>query len=476
MSVFSVFALLVTACGAPAATTAAPQATTAATTAPEATDAPEATTAPTGDKVQIRWFCCLGTGDDPAQVPTEQKVVDDFNASHPDIELILEIVDYDAARDALSTQIASGNPPDIVGPVGTGGAEAYHGTWLDLTDLIQSHNYDLSQFGEGSVDFYQVGGEGQVGLPFAIYPSVLYYQRDMFDEAGLEYPPHKYDEKYTWADGTEAEWNFDTLRELAMKLTVDENGIDATDPAFDATKIVQYGYEPTFADLRADGSYFGAGSLVASDGKTAQIPEPWADAWKWLYAGTWTDHFVPNDTVNQTDEFGNGNPFNAGRVAMTITHLWYTCCLTDAGTNWDVAAVPSHNGKTTSNFNADTFRIFKTTKHPDEAFEVLTYLLGEASPELLPVYGAMPARVADQDAFFKAKDEEFPQDVDWQVFVDSIAYADNPSFEAYMPSYNEALDMLVALRSKWRTTEGLDMDAEIAQLQKDLQAIFDKQQ
>lgn len=486
-------ALILSACGggaAPAPAKEEPAAEAPVTTEEPAAEAPAATeevaaeapaaseepaaAAPQSGKVQIRWFCCLGTGDDPAQIESEKKVVEAFNASHPNIELVIEIVDYDAARDALSTEIASGNPPDIVGPVGTSGAEAYHGQWLDLTDLIQTHNYDLSQFSEGSVDFYQVGGEGQVGIPFAIYPSVLFYQRDMFDEAGLNYPPHKYGEKYKWPDGAEVEWNYDTLRELAMKLTVDKSGKDATEPEFDPTTIVEYGYEPTYQDLRAVGSYFGAGSFVAADGNTVQVPPEWVDAWKWLYDGIWKDHFIPTATVIQTDEFGQGNPFNSGRIAMTLTHLWYTCCLTDAGGNWDVAAVPSHKGKTTANFNADTFRIFKSTKHPDEAFEVLTYLLGDASVELLDIYDGMPARTEDQEAFFKAQSETFPQDVDWQVFVEGIAYADNPSFEGYMPNYNESLDLHVTTLSRWRTTEGLDMDAEIATLQKDLQAIFDK--
>ncbi|MGH2538700.1 MAG: extracellular solute-binding protein [Candidatus Promineifilaceae bacterium] len=481
-----ILALALAACGQAGAPTAVEQATDAPEPAADATEpadvatepaaATEPADEPASDKVQIRWFCCLGTGDDPAQVPTEQEVVADFNAAHPDIELVLEIVDYDAARDALSTQIASGNPPDIVGPVGVSGSEAYHGQWLDLTDLIAAHNYDLSQFDQGAVDFYKVGGEGQVGLPFAIFPSALFYQREMFDEAGLEYPPHAYGDPYVMPDGSEVEWTFETLRELALILTVDENGNDATSPDFDATKIVQYGYEPTFQDARAVGSYFGAGTFVAEDGVSAQVPPAWADAYRWLYSGMWEDHFIPTAAVIQTDEFGQGNPFNAGRVAMTLTHLWYTCCLADAGGNWDVAAVPSHNGVTTANFNADTFRIFKTTEHPDEAFQALAYLLGEGSEKLVPIYGAFPAQIDAQDAFFQTKAEEYPQDVDWQVFTDGIAYADNPSFEGYMPNYNEAFDYLVTFLSNLRATEGLDMDTEIAKLETDLRAIFEKQQ
>src|SRR3989442_782381 len=54
------------------------------------------------NKVQIRWYCCLGTCEDPEQVDVEQKVVEQFNASHPKIQLILEVVAYNAARDTLS--------------------------------------------------------------------------------------------------------------------------------------------------------------------------------------------------------------------------------------------------------------------------------------------------------------------------------------------------------------------------------------
>src|SRR5689334_21577353 len=223
---------------APVPTTAAAEAPTAAAEAPTAaaeaaTAAPEPSPTPIvivdpnavkadPNKTQIRWFVGLGTGTDPEQLPIEQKIVEDFNASHPNIQLILEVITYNAARDTLSTEIASGNPPDIVGPVGVGGSNAFFGQWLNLSELITKHNYDLNQFDKGAVDFYKGGGEGQVGLPFAIYPSELYYQRALFDEAGLKYPPHKYGEKYIMPDGKEVEWNYDTLAQIAKILTVDD--------------------------------------------------------------------------------------------------------------------------------------------------------------------------------------------------------------------------------------------------------------
>lgn len=427
------------------------------------------------NKVQVRWFVGLGTGTDPAQVEVEQKTVEQFNATHPKIQLILEVVTYDAARDTLATEVASGNPPDIVGPVGVGGANAFFGQWLDLSEQIKKTNYDLSQFDKGAVDFYKVGGEGQVGLPFAIYPSELYYQRAMFDEAGLKYPPHKYGEKYVMPDGKQVDWDFNTLGQLAKILTVDEQGKDATDPSFDPTKIVQYGYVNQYQELRDEGSFWGADSLAEQDGKTVRIPPQWVESWKWHYDGMWKSHFIPTDAVVNSPAFGSGNPFNSGKVAMALTYLWYTGSMDDSvGKNWDIAVVPSHNGKVTANLNADTFRIMKATKHPDETFEVLTYLLGEGSPELLQTYGAMPARKADQQPFFDGLNQKFPQKVDWQVAIDGIAYADIPSFESYLPNYNEVLDRNSTFFNLMATNGNLDLDKEIDKYKADLQAIFNK--
>jgi multiple sugar transport system substrate-binding protein len=481
-----VVGLTALACG-PASTIApSVEPTTATVASPTPTTAPSGpATVPPGGPVTIKWFCCLGTGDDPSQLKVEAKVVTDFNAAHPNIKLVFDHVAYNGARDALATEIASPNGPDIVGPVGVGGSEAFHGQWLDLTSQVQKSNYDLSQFGQGAVDFFKMEGQGQIGLPFAIYPSELYFEPDMFDEIGLKYPPQAYGTQYKMPDGSVVDWNYDTIRQIALQLTVDRNGKDATQAGFDPANIVQYGFEPQRDDIRGLAAYFGAGQLAAADGKTVQIPDAWAYAWKWWYQGMWTDHFIETGPVfNSTAFNGGGYTFNTGKVAMQENFLWNVCCVTDAGRHWNLGAIPSYNGKTTAAFNADTFRILKNTKHPDEAFEVLKYLLGDASQALLNGYSGFPARTADQGSFFtqleQQKDDKgkpiYPPNVDWQVAVDGIQYADNPNFEAFMPAYNKSLDILTKYSTRWQATAGLNMDDEIAHLKTDLQAAWDTSQ
>lgn len=446
----------------------------------EAAKPAEATAKPTeppaAGKVQIRWFVGLGTGTDAPQQEIQQQVVEEFNASHANIELILEVVPYDSARDTLATQIASGNGPDLVGPVGWSGSNAFYGQWLDLSAQIKETGYDTTQFSETLVKFYQTE-EGQVGLPFAVFPAAVFYQKEMFDEAGLNYPPAKYGEKYKWADGSEEEWSYDTLTKIAKELTVDVNGKSAVEEGFDKNRIVQYGYVPQYQHPNHMGALWGADKLYTEEGGkvTAVIPENWAASWKWYFEGIWGDQpFIPNYAVVESPEYDTGNPFNGGKVAMAITHMWYTCCIGNAGESWDLAVLPSYQGTVHGRVDADTFRVWKGTKHPKEAFEVLNYLIGPASLKLLETYGGMPARTADLDAFFKIQAEQYPWVVNWEVMKAGLEYTDVPSAEGYMPNWNEGWNRVEIFGNLLANDGTIDFQVELDKLLSDLQVIFEK--
>jgi multiple sugar transport system substrate-binding protein len=442
----------------------------------------------------VRWYCCLGAGDAPEQVAVEKQMIDQFNAAHDDVQIAGEFVLYAQAYDTLATEIAGGNPPDIVGPVGFGGANAFAGHWLDLGPYIQKNNFDTSKFESSAIDYFKVG-EHQEGLPFAIYPSELYYQKGAFAELGINEPPHKYGDQYTAvgaaatalgvADGTAVPWDYDTARVLGMLLTVDTNNLDATQDGFDPTKIAQYGFEPQRDDIRGLGAFWGAGKLVADDGKTAQVPDQWATAWKWYYDGMWKDHFIMDGSHfnDQTVWNPDGVPFCDGKVAMAENFLWSTYCMAGAGDNWDIAAIPAYNDTQTAAFNADTFRIWKDTKNPDAAFQVLAYLLTDAAGPLTQIYGAMPAREDLQQDFFTTLSSGFTtqQPIDWQVAIDGVGHADVPNFESPLPftasgdnTYNESLSTLTTYATRWDTTRDLNMDDQITSLTGDLQKIWDK--
>lgn len=433
------------------------------------------------DRVPVRWYVGLGAGTDAPVIDAQQAIVDEFNESQDKIQLTLEVVDNAQAYAVLNTQIAAGNAPDIVGPMGIRGRASFPGAWLDLAPLIEATSYDLTDFDPALVDFYKVEGEGQLGLPFAVFPYFLMYNKDLFDEADLPYPPANYGDAYIDADGVEHEWTIETMTELARILTVDANGNDATMEGFDPTQIVQWGFGASHTDVRGRDTLFGAGNFVNAEGQ-AQIPENWRYAENWYHDAMYGPQaFYPSGAYAGSDLLAGGNWFGSGNVAMVAIHQWYMGWGTaDLEAAWDLAPIPSYNGVTTAKLHADTFGIMKTTQHPEEAFEVLTYLLGEKAEALSTIYGGMPARLSLQGSFYDRFQEnlagQYPNtnfDVNWDVAMQALSYPDNPNHEEGMPNFLESSDRYTQYAQVVDNNADADVDAELDLLQADLQVIFD---
>lgn len=485
--------MLVASACSPAATTAPSAGSTqaaASSTGPADTPAPSPTLlfiTPepiSGDKgpnggTPVTWFIGLGAGTQPAQMTPERAFVKAYNDSQSDVYLRLEIVDNTQAANILKTEISGGGGPDIIGPVGVEGLNLFADQLLDLKPLIESTGYEPTGVDQSLVDFFNSLGQNgaTVGLPFAVYPSFIFYNKDLFEEADLPTPPTKVGDPYQGKP-----WDLAALRDVAMKLTVDKNGKDATQAGFDPANIVQWGFDAQFMDnynARAESAWFGAGALLGTDGKTAVIPDFIADGQKWFNAGVWTDHFIP--TANQVASalLGAGGEFASGNLAIDEGHTWFTCCVTPAAPkapfDFGFAVQPTVHGEITSPLHADTFSILKTSKVPDAAFKALTAMV--ASQELLTAYGAMPADQTKQQAWFDSIDANFPDmNLDWDVAKAMLAYPDIPNHQSWVPDYSKVRSALQAFGNNYRTTAGLDMDAELAKLQQTLQGIFDAAQ
>jgi multiple sugar transport system substrate-binding protein len=271
-----------------------------------------------------------------------------------------------------------------------------------------------------------------------------------------------------------------------MVLTVDANGNDATMEEFDTENIVQFGFGNQFTDVRGRDTLFGSGNFAAEDG-SAVIPDAWREAEHWYHQAMWEDYFYPNGVYGGSDILGGpgGNWFGTGNIAMVNMHLWFMGWGTaDLDAAWDFAPVPSHNGVTTAKLHADTFGIMNTTEHPEEAFAVLSYLLGEKAEALTTLYGGMPARLSLQGGYFERYTEglagTYP-DVDWaglnwDIVTASLAFPDNPNHEEAMPSFLESSARYTEYTQLVDNDPEADIDAALDTLQSDLQVIFDAAQ
>jgi multiple sugar transport system substrate-binding protein len=435
--------------------------------------------------VDIYWFIGLGPGDDPIQVKAELKVVNDFNAPQDYINLILQIVPYESAIEVLSKRIAAGNAPDIVGPLSLSESDIFSDQWLDLSDLLKKTNFDISQFTPGLMKMYSTP-EGIFGLPFVTYPSALFFNRDLFDNAGFKYPPDSYGETYVMPDGSTVEWSWDTLREIARLLTLDVNGRNSTDPFFNRKKIIQYGYSWQYENHpNYWGSYWIDGTMVASYGSAGKykaiLPWGWKEAWEWTYDGMWGgEPFVSSEYIKNYNKYSNSSPFNSKRIAMTVQPYWYADRI-DKLVKWDLGAMPTYAGRVGGRVDEYSFRIWKGSRFPEDAFTVLSYLVTEGVGRMIigneldqPALPGVPASIAYQDAWLANQKNKYSWVTNWDIVFDGLQYPDIPSAEFHVPHFETAWTRGSIFANLLRRTPGLDLDLEIQLYLSDLEVIFNK--
>ena len=100
-----------------------------------------------------------------------------------------------------------------------------------------------------------------------------------------------------------------------------------------------------------------------------------------------------------------------------------------------------------------------------------------ASPELLTLYGAMPADPSKQQAFFDSVNKNFPgQTLDWTIPQAMLNYPDIPNHQSWVPNYAKAKPAWQAFQNNYRTKSGVDIDAELDKLKTTLQGIYDEVQ
>jgi multiple sugar transport system substrate-binding protein len=261
----------------------------------------------------------------------------------------------------------------------------------------------------------------------------------MFDAAGIDYPTHDYNDP---------SWNLDKLRDIAMELTLDVNGNNAKSPDFDASKIVQWGFDDSWTDARGFLTRFGApnvGRPTTEDYRTAVVnSEEWVYGLDWLNRAVWEDHFVPDATVQQARDAAGVDPFGTNQVAMFYSHTWFMAeGLVDLPFEYDFAPAPfNQKGQRIARIHADTFTIPKNAQNQEAAWEVLKWLTApEQIVDVCLIYGCIPARRSVETEFSKRLAERYP-DVDLDVIFAAIDYLDNPNHESFVPEWGRINDVL----------------------------------
>jgi multiple sugar transport system substrate-binding protein len=398
--------------------------------------------------VKITIFVGFGTGTSPEQQAVHAQLQELFNSTHDPEEIQIEFLTVPWAEriTKYSTMLAADQPPDMVMPIGVGGIAEFYKGWLDLTPYIEADNYDMSRFAGATVEIHNYPGQGTLGLPLCVYPTGIYYNVDIFDAAGADYPPSKYGEPY--ADGEP--WTYDKLVEVAKKITLDASGNDANSPAFDPENIVQFGWNGWDWNSPIDFSrHFGdlpGGGVSEDNTKSLLLEQQYVDAITFHKDTIWTWHIRANGEQAGAFYQNAGDPMGSGMVGMWEVNTWMSFAWpawTEKFT-WNVGAIPAGpNGKTLVTVDADTAVIPASAKYPDQSWEVMKWMFEPDNYKtLINNYGCLPADTEILATWTSDRSEEYPG-VNFQVFVDALDYIEpSPNHEAWHPNYTKVNDVM----------------------------------
>ena len=149
---------------------------------------------------------------DPQEIKAQQAIVDAFHVANPKITVKVTVSDWEPYWDKLQTSIAGGDAPDVFAMDGPLFPDYQtRDVLLDLKPFIDRDGYDLGQLADQAVADFTTP-DGQFGLPRDLNVVALYYNKAMFDAAGIPYP----DDTWDWAKLTDVAKKL-TLRDASRK-------------------------------------------------------------------------------------------------------------------------------------------------------------------------------------------------------------------------------------------------------------------
>jgi multiple sugar transport system substrate-binding protein len=260
----------------------------------------------------------------------------------------------DQYQTKMRANVAAGNAADVF-YVSPDMAQEYikAGKLLNLSPYLQRDNVSPSSYYSALQTPFDCADGTVYGIPKDWNSLGLFYNKDMFQAAGL---------------GDPTGWSWSDLQSAAQKLTK-----KGATPAASVHGIA----------LPADASRFGAflfangGQMLSSDGKTAAFNNAAGVAAAEFYTGfeTAKTGVMPSDVGAGWD----GEAFGKGLVAMTFEGGWMIPYMSSTfpDIKYGIAPLPSApNGQRSNLVYTNGWGAFASTKHPDAAWKLISFLTG----------------------------------------------------------------------------------------------------
>jgi multiple sugar transport system substrate-binding protein len=306
-----------------------------------------------------------------------------FEAEHPGIKVTYETAAWDAYFTKLQTLVAAKQAPDAF-ELNFENFVTYaeKGALADLTPLIAADTgFSTTVYNPTALAAFQQDGK-QYGLVESFSNVVLFYNKDLFDAAGVAYPT--------------ADWTWTQELEAAQKLTNAGAGVWG-----DFAPIQFWEFYKTIAQ--------NGGSILSPDKQTVTIDSPEnIETLQWMIDKVSKYKVTPSDVemAGQSSE----DLFKAGKIAMLRTGIWL---LGDFAANakfkWDIALEPGKTNKA-HHFFANGVAVSANSAHADAAYQWIKFLTSsKAAVDLRIAAGWELPAVSDAAAVQGYLDQPVPE-------------------------------------------------------------------
>ena len=271
---------------------------------------------------------------------TLQRMYEAFHEEYPNITVEIETIAMDDYFTQMQTRVAGGTAPDCYElNIENFASYANKGVLAEITGV------DLSSMNETALSAFNVDGK-QYGLPGNFSNVVLVYNKDLFDQANIEYPNEN--------------WTQDDVQKAAEAIRALGDDI--------------YGYyQPlTYNEFYKACAQFG-GSLLNEDKTEFTINSPENVAAAQMMADrVLVSNVQPTDV--QMGGMGDWDLFMSGRLGMIPTGIWAFQTFTDGcDFEWDITIEPGKDQKAT-HFFSNGLVINAESEHKDAAATWITWL------------------------------------------------------------------------------------------------------
>lgn len=328
---------------------------------------------------------------DVNQAPALKEIAKKFTESHPKIKVKVEVTPWDQYWTKLETAATGGSLPDLFWLNAANIQKYAKGKMLlPISDQVDINHVDMTKYPKALVDTYTVDGK-LYALPKDFDTIGLWYNKELFDKAGLKYP----DENWTWDD----------LVRNAQKLTDKANGIYGFASQLDP----QQGWYNTVPQ---------AGGYILNDDRTKSGYSDPATKKGIKFLADMVNTYKVSPTLAQMTDTPAISLFESGKVAMIFGGSWSQIEFAKneyTKDKVDVTVLPKGEKRAVVIHGLGNV-IAANTKHPKEAWEFAKFLGGEEANKIQAETGTViPAYEGTQDAWVKSN-----PNFHLQVFIDMV--------------------------------------------------------